>query len=88
MGLVGNPNLVGQRRAVAGMASFSGEGPFGAHCVDCVHVDGRSRRRARNGVTGRCLKHQAMMRGQVGPAFSLAEYACKYFEAAPKRARL
>jgi hypothetical protein len=86
MKLVGNPNLVGWKRAVAGMASFSGEGPFGAHCADCAHVDGRSRRRARGGVTGRCFKYSALMRGATGPAFNLSEPACKYFEAAPKTA--
>jgi hypothetical protein len=85
MRLVGNPNLVGQRRAVAGMASFSGEGPFGAYCVDCVHVNGKSRRGGRNGPMGRCLKYSALMRGAVGPAFNLSEQACKYFGPAPKR---
>jgi hypothetical protein len=86
MKLVGNPNLHGARRAVPGMAGFTGEGPFGAHCADCVHVDARSRRRGRNGLTGKCFKYSALMRGATGPAFNLSEPACKYFEAAPKRA--
>jgi hypothetical protein len=80
---VGNPHLTGDTRvAVAGMAFFSGTGPAGAHCCDCLHVDGKSRR----GGTGRCLKHRAMMRGKAGPAFELDTRACKYFEAAPRKA--
>jgi hypothetical protein len=89
MGLVGNPNLVIEPnlvspRAVAGMASFSGEGPFGATCAACVYVEAKSRRSARNGLTGKCVKYSALMRRVRGPAFSLAEQACKYFEPAPK----
>jgi hypothetical protein len=68
MRLIGNPNLVvGQRRAVAGMASFSGEGPFGAKCAACLCADDKSRRGGRYGLTGKCCKYSALIAARAVP---------------------
>jgi hypothetical protein len=88
MRLIGNPNLMGPKLvAIAGMAFFSGTGPAGARCIDCIYVDAKSRRREKTGVLkGKCLKHCALMRGAAGPSFELHTPACKYFERAPSAA--
>ena len=88
MRLMGNPNLIGPKLvAIAGMAFFSGTGPAGARCIDCIYVDAKSRRREKTGVLkGKCLKHCSLMRGAAGPSFELNTPACKYFERAPNAA--
>jgi hypothetical protein len=81
MRLVGDQNLVGARQiAVAGMASFSGEGPPGTHCSGCLHADRKSRRHVKGRLMGKCLKYSALMRGVIGPAFELSMGSCRYFK--------
>jgi hypothetical protein len=88
MKLIGSPYLTGEpRAAIAGMAFFSGTGPTGATCVDCVYADDKSRRRDKTGLNGKCLKYASLMRGKSGPRFDLSAAACRYFEPAPKRAQ-
>jgi hypothetical protein len=85
--LIGNPNLHGAQTAIAGMAYFSGTGPLGMDCIECIFVDPKSRKRARGGVIGKCMKYAELMR-RIGPAFPLGTASCKYFETSgPQRIR-
>jgi hypothetical protein len=86
--LIGNPNLTGERRiAVAGMASFSNEGPLGACCSDCLFLDKASKRRFKTGAKAKCLKFSQLMQGRAGPSFPVGMAACKFFEASPQLAK-
>jgi hypothetical protein len=86
--LIGSSNLTGERRIAApGMAGFSGEGPLGAHCSDCLFFDRASKRRRKGVLWARCHRYTQLMGGQSGPAFPSNMAACKYFELAPNAAR-
>ena len=85
MKLIGNPHLHGAMTALPGMAFFRGTGPLGTHCVDCLYVDPKSRRRTKaDGLTGKCTKFSELMH-RIGPAFPLSMSSCRYFEPSGRR---
>jgi hypothetical protein len=75
-----------QRRTAPGMAFWSGSGPAGKTCGDCVHLGYWASRLNRSGApTGSrrskgCAKYHALT-GVHGPAINPCLLACKYFAA-------
>ena len=72
-----------QRRTKPGMAFWTGTGPQGASCRECVFWGlGRKFKRDTWGELRPrvCLKYSALMRGAKGPGVPHHMDACKYFE--------
>lgn len=85
-----NPQLAEfQRRTPSGMAHWSGSGPEGVTCRECLHWNNcgvQSGYYAKGGKRGgvlkprRCRKYKSMMQGRQGDAVPHETAACKYFE--------
>ena len=68
----------------AGMAHFSGTGPDGACCDDCVFFRHNKKRSKASlfgrPLAGRCAKHAELM-GEQGKEFPATAPACRYYGA-------
>ena len=76
------PGLPDKADLVPGMAHYSGSGPFGMTCGDCISFGYYRRSNAKKKHCG-CSKYRDLMR-QNGPAIRSDCRACKYFQQKPK----
>jgi len=88
-----NPEIERKRRAtMPGMAHWSGGGPDGKTCRECVHWTGcghdpgyySDRAWAPTLKPRSCAKYRSMMRGDIGPAVPHHMPACRHFETNPE----